>query len=261
MVQSPATKVTPWVNQMAEVSSGAKELRPLEKVGKLLEELLEGFEQLEEWLGSFFDHWGKGLEKLNLPHKRGICPSYESNSSGIQLSSGNTTFSGYEYNQQEETGRENLILPKLPPTPPLSQERFEQLRQKLLADPATPGGNLTTLLAGYLVEQLEQLHHQRDTLQAHCHQLELLVAEKNQQLAQLNSLLEEYKRQLLHYHQHWMEQLQLFKPLLDSVFTTLTELPYGVERLRDEEIGESGSAGSRPILPLPALSDRKSSTG
>jgi|GEM_PF-2646285 hypothetical protein len=242
---------------------GGGEAAPFGKIGRILEQLLEGFEQLEECLGSFFAHWQASLEELASLPKGGIDPAY----GGDSNSTNSLGYSASEGQIAQEKGINDPASSSANGSGPLpgAEEKLPRVADRLFAAAPCPESATGNLLAVYLVEQLERLQQQRDELQAQCNQLAIRLAEKTQQAAQFSDLLEQHKRQLLHYQQQWMHHLQLLRPFLDSAISHLTEFAsapsVGDNSLKGEEFGESAPGPSHQILSLPTFRERKTSTG
>jgi len=244
---------------------GVGEAIPFGKIGRILEQLLEGFEQLEECLGSFFAHWQASLEELASSLKEGIDPASCRRASDATDSSGPSVSGPLSMAQAEAVSDAASPFSHFShclPGEPGEKEKLPRPAARVLDLPAGPESSTGNFLALYLVEQLERLQHQRDQLQAQCNQLTLQLAEKTLQAAQLSDLLEQQKRQLLHHQRRWMEHLQLLKPFLDSAITNLTEFAYeGENTLRLEELSDFAPGQSHQILSLPTFRDKKTSIG
>ena len=251
---------------MDEDRFGAGETAPHEKIRKILERLLEGFEHLEECLASFFACWQKSLDELASRSKEGVAPAYDGWTSDSTDSSEHSVSGCPRMAQAEGVGDSAFLFFNLSDSLPVElgeEQQLHRLAKRHLVAAAGPESSNGNFLIIYLVEQLERLQHQQDQLQAQCNQLAIRLAEKTQQAAQLSDLFEQHKRQHLQSQQQWLHHLQLLKPFLDSAISHLIEFASVGDNnsLRAEELGDSSLGQSHQILSLPTFRERKSSIG
>ncbi|MCS7303679.1 MAG: hypothetical protein NZ602_01045 [Thermoguttaceae bacterium] len=240
---------------MAAIAAG-----PLQRIAQIVGELLDGFTEIEVCLENFLADWQKQFEEFSSPQNGG------------------------QWNTSAAAAGETIGPPKPPASTSPASNTPQSLPLQCLVRPGSAAGGIeseslqglaeclrrddslqgsaSNLLVMYLIRQLERLEQQREELQTHCSQLEVRLAEKNQQIAQLTHQLEQNHRQLLQYQQHCIEQVQLFKPLWDSLLSAITDLPCDAQRIpATEQPMESPPSHSQQILPLASLRDRKASIG
>ncbi len=114
-----------------------------------------------------------------------------------------------------------------------------------------------------MLEELSRLQKERTALQAQCNQLEALLAEKTNQMAQLAEHLEHQKRYMAQQQEQWVKHLQLLKPLVDSLFTYLAQFPsdWGANIPFHNASPEPSAEPNDHILPLSPQRGMKMSTG
>ncbi len=235
-----------------------------DRLRNCLAEVLQGYQELENSLLGFFEHceqWAKELFARQATRRQTRCaappqpplPSPEVQRQDTLLAE-----------QIEHLREQSTVLGE-------TISELHQLRTHLtswvaetllLAQGLPDKSQKERISENRLFEHILGLQKERDALEAQRRQLEAILADKTQQAAQLAELVEQQKRQMARQQEQWVKQLQILKPLVDSLFGHLVEFPlHEAQTPPANEASEIHPDDAEDIVRLPPLRGPRSSTG
>ena len=230
---------------------------------RCLGEVVQGYQEIENTLGEFFEDWRKTLQNVSIfpdQHKEG------SSGSGAPA----------DWPSASASPTESLLAGQIDLFRRQSTELAETISQLHSVWSELTKWIQETLLtvkhssgcafhgdSQHLREELDRLQKERDSLQAQTRQLEALLASKTQEAAQLADLLEHQKHQMAHQQEQWAKHLHLLKCFIDSFFTHLAEFPPNgdINHPPENYSSEIFSEQAENTFRLPPTRGRKSSAG